>query len=57
MKYRVLVIDEEFQVLTNIDFRYLFDFNPTGEIFWCKPDFYGTGTRFIIGFGDVAVPS
>ena len=56
MKYRVLVIDEEFQVLTNIDFRYLFDFNPTGEIFWCKPDFYATGARFIVGLGDVEVP-
>ena len=57
MKYRSIVIDEDFKVLTNIDFREMCNFKPSGEVFWCKPDFYATGARFIVGLGDVEVPA
>ena len=32
MKYRALVIDSNFEVLTNLDFRTIFEFKTTGEI-------------------------
>ena len=57
MRYRAIVIDRNFKVLTNIDFREIFTFEPSGEIIVCKPDFYATGARFIIGLGDVTVPA
>ena len=57
MKYRCLVIDSNFEVLTNFDFRSLFEFKVTGEIIQCKPDFFASGENFILSFADVDIPT
>ena len=56
MKYRALVIDSNFEVLTNLDFRTIFEFKTTGEIVQCKPDFFASGENFIVSMADIDVP-